>query len=123
MWFHVTKNTNIKHMKFAIPTLNNELTAHFGHCERFAIVETDNSVIINEESVDPPVHQPGVYPKFLADMGVDVIIAGGMGQKAQDLFAQNNIQVHMGVQNGTPASLVQDYFSNQLQTGQNLCDH
>ena len=51
--------------KFAIPTLNEQLTAHFGHCEKFAIVEVENDKVINEEFVTPPVHQPGVYPKFL----------------------------------------------------------
>lgn len=110
-------------MKFAIPTLNGELTAHFGHCEKFAVVNVEDNKIINEEMLTPPVHQPGVYPKFLADQGVNVIIAGGMGQKAQDLFAQNNIEVHMGVQAGSPAELVEQYLSNKLQTGANLCDH
>lgn len=109
--------------KFAIPTLNNQLTAHFGHCEKFAIVDVDDSKVVNEEMLTPPVHQPGVYPKFLADQGVHVIIAGGMGQKAQDLFAQNNIEVHMGVQSGSPKELVEQYMNNELQTGQNLCDH
>ena len=110
-------------MKFAIPTLDNQLTAHFGHCEKFAIVDVEENKVIKEEFVTPPVHQPGVYPKFLADVGVHVIIAGGMGQKAQDLFAQNNIEVYMGVQNGSPSELVEQYLNNQLQTGQNLCDH
>jgi predicted Fe-Mo cluster-binding NifX family protein len=109
--------------KFAIPTLNEKLTAHFGHCEKFAIVDVEEDKVVNEEFIVPPVHQPGVYPKFLADHGVHVIIAGGMGQKAQDLFAMNKIEVHMGVQDGTPSELVMSYLNNQLQTGQNLCDH
>ncbi len=109
--------------KFAIPTLNEKLTAHFGHCEKFAIVDVEEDKVVNEEFIVPPVHQPGVYPKFLADQGVHVIIAGGMGQKAQDLFAMNNIEVHMGVQDGTPSELVMSYLNNKLQTGQNLCDH
>ncbi|MCK5170026.1 MAG: ATPase, partial [Bacteroidales bacterium] len=91
--------------------------------EKFAIVDVEENKVIKEEFVTPPVHQPGVYPKFLADVGVHVIIAGGMGQKAQDLFAQNNIEVYMGVQNGSPSELVEQYLNNQLQTGQNLCDH
>lgn len=110
-------------MRFAIPTFNRELTAHFGHCNSFAIINTENEEIVSEEYLDPPVHQPGVYPRFLADHGVDVIIAGGMGQKAQDLFAQNNIRVYMGVRGGKPSELVNDYFKNQLQTGENLCSH
>jgi ATP-binding protein involved in chromosome partitioning len=108
---------------FAIPTLNGQLTQHFGHCEKFAIVETDNNKIVKEELITPPVHQPGVYPKFLADYGVKVIIAGGMGQKAQDLFAQNNIEVHYGVNADSPSNLVKLYLEKELKTGHNLCDH
>lgn len=110
-------------IKIAIPTLNGELTAHFGHCEKFAVVHVEDHKIINEEWLTPPIHQPGVYPRFLADQGVKVIIAGGMGQQAQNLFAQNNIDVYMGVQNGSPKQLVENYLGNQLKTGENLCDH
>jgi len=109
--------------KFAVPTQNGQICAHFGHCEKFAIVETEDNKIVHEEFVEPPIHQPGVYPRFLADLGVSVIIAGGMGQKAQDLFTMNNIQVCMGVTAEAPGKLVEQYLNNELQTGQNLCDH
>ena len=110
-------------MKFAIPLLNSQITPHFGHCQNFAIVETEDGKIINEDTIDPPVHQPGVYPRFLAEHNVNVIIAGGMGQKAQDLFAQNNIEVNLGVAAGTAIELVENYLNNNLKTGGNLCDH
>jgi len=110
-------------MKIAIPTRNQQLTAHFGHCEQFAIVHIDGTTIKEVEYIAPPVHEPGVYPKFLADMGVEVIVAGGMGQKAQDLFAENNIKVFIGVNADTPSKLAQQYLSQQLESGQNLCDH
>lgn len=110
-------------MKIAIPTLNNQLTAHFGHCERFAIVHVEDNKVVKEEYIDPPVHQPGVYPRFLADQGVKVIIAGGIGQRAIDLFNQNDIVVFMGVPVGDPKTLVEDYLNQKLSTGQNLCDH
>ncbi|MCK4662527.1 MAG: NifB/NifX family molybdenum-iron cluster-binding protein [Bacteroidales bacterium] len=112
-----------KKMKFAIPILNGQLTPHFGHCEKFAILETENNKVIKEDFVTPPIHQPGVYPKFLADHGVNIIIAGGMGQKAQNLFTQNNIEVCVGVNAETPDKLVEQYLSGFLKTGQNLCDH
>jgi len=110
-------------IKFAVPTFNGQLTAHFGHCEKFAIIETQDGNIINENFVTPPVHQPGVYPEFLASQGVKIIIAGGMGQKAQNLFTQNNIEVYVGVNAETPKKLVEQYLKDKLQTGQNLCDH
>ena len=108
---------------FAVPTTNGELTQHFGHCEKFAIIETEDNKIEKEDFVIPPLHQPGVYPKYLADRGVNVIIAGGMGQKAQELFAMNNIEVFVGIQSDSPKNLVQYYLDKQLQSGDNLCDH
>lgn len=110
-------------MKFAVPTVGNELTAHFGHCEKFAVIDTENNTVMKEEYVTPPVHQPGVYPRFLAGLGVDVIIAGGMGQKARDLFADNNIKVCVGVESGKPKDLVVNYLKDALESGSNLCDH
>lgn len=110
-------------MKIAIPTQNQRLTAHFGHCENFAIVDVKDQTIERVEFIDPPVHQPGAYPKFLADLGVDMIIAGGMGQKAQSLFSQNEIEFAIGVEGGSPRELVQDYLANRLNSGENLCDH
>jgi len=112
-----------KNRKFAIPTVNNTLTAHFGHCEKFTIVETEDDSIISVNYLSPPVHQPGTYPRFLAEQGVHTIIAGGMGIKAQDLFAENNIEVYIGVASDSPQGLVEQYLKNELQTGENLCDH
>ncbi len=108
---------------FAIPTIEEKLCAHFGHCETFAIVETEDQKIINVEYHTPPVHQPGTYPRFLAGKGVSTIISGGMGVKAQDIFAENNIEVFMGVNSENPEQLVKQYLRDQLVGGENLCDH
>lgn len=108
---------------FAVPTIDKKLCAHFGHCEKFAIIETDDQNILNINYLTPPVHQPGTYPKFLADKGASTIISGGMGIKAQQLFAQNNIEVFIGIDSEDPETLVEKYLNEQLKSGDNLCDH
>lgn len=108
---------------FAVPTENGKLCEHFGHCEKFAVIEVDNDTIIRNEFVTPPAHEPGLYPKFLADMGVTTIIAGGMGQKAQNLFAQNNIEVFTGIDYREPDKLVVDYLQRKLVSSKNPCGH
>lgn len=108
---------------FAIPTIEKQLCAHFGHCDQFAIVETEQQKIKNIEYHTPPVHQPGTYPRFLAEKGVSTIISGGMGGKAQDIFAENNIEVFMGIKSEDPVTLVEQYLNDQLKSGENLCDH
>ena len=108
---------------FAIPTIDGNLCAHFGHCEKFAVVETEDQKILNIKFFNPPVHQPGTYPRFLAGLGVSTIITGGMGMKAQELFTQNNIEVFMGINSENPVKLVEQYLGNQLESGENMCDH
>ena len=111
-------------MKIAIPLVNGRLSAHFGHCEQFAIVETgDGNEIENTTLLTPPAHEPGVLPAWLAEQGAGLIIAGGMGRRAQDLFRQNNIEVVVGAPDAEPEALVGDYLAGRLQCGQNICDH
>jgi hypothetical protein len=52
-------------MKFAIPIADGKLTAHFGHCKEFAMVEVEEKQILNTEMLDPPPHEPGVLPRWL----------------------------------------------------------
>jgi len=108
---------------FAIPTINEKLCVHFGHCEKFAIVETEDRNIVSVEYYNTPEHQPGTYPRFLAGKDVSTIIAGGIGMKAQELFAQNNIEVITGINSDDPEKLVEQYLNDQLKNCVNLCDH
>jgi len=112
-------------MKIAIPLANGRLAMHFGHCERFALVEVDpaEKKIIHREDIDAPPHQPGLLPPWLAKRGATMIIAGGMGQRALGLFAQQGIQVVVGASAETPERLVSDYLAGTLQAGENVCDH
>lgn len=107
----------------AIPTVNKQLCAHFGHCEQFAIVETIDNKISKVDYVNPPEHQPGTYPRFLANLGVSTIVAGGIGVKAQDIFKMNNIDVVIGINADTPENIVDLYLKQQLTAGDNMCDH
>jgi predicted Fe-Mo cluster-binding NifX family protein len=110
-------------MKIAIPIAEGRLTAHFGHAAEFAIVHVENNEIKNKELLTPPPHEPGVLPRWLHELGVSVIIAGGMGQKALALFGENGIQVVTGALSLTPEELVDQYLTNTLVTGENVCDH
>ena len=112
-------------MKIAIPTANGLLAMHFGHCETFTILsaDTENKTINAEESASAPPHEPGVLPRWLADQGVDLVIAGGMGNRAQELFRAQDIGVIIGAPAQKPAELVQAYLMGELKPGTNLCDH
>jgi predicted Fe-Mo cluster-binding NifX family protein len=112
-------------MRFAIPLAAGRLCAHFGHCERFALIDADadGKTIIRTEEIDAPEHQPGLLPRWLADRGTNIVVAGGMGPRAQDLFTERGIEVVIGAPSEEPEGLVQAYLEGTLQTGENVCDH
>lgn len=111
-------------MKIAIPTVEGKLALHFGHCRVFTIIETDDQGnIVSAADEVPPAHQPGVLPAWLSEAGADVIIAGGMGQRAQQLFAGYGIEVVTGAQAADPQDIAKQYIDGVLETGGNICDH
>lgn len=112
-------------MKIAIPLAEGKLTMHFGHCASFALMDVnpEDKNIIGRNDVVPPPHEPGLLPRWLAEQGVNMIIAGGMGQRAQGLFAERDIRVFVGASSDTPEALVGQYLSGTLQSGVNACDH
>lgn len=112
-------------MKIAIPTAEGRLCMHFGHCQQFALVDVDEADdnAMTTEFVTPPPHEPGLLPRWLHEKGADLIIAGGMGQRAQQLFIQNGVKVLVGAPSETPEQLATAYLAGTLQSGTNACDH
>lgn len=112
-------------MKIAIPVADGKLSMHFGHCASFALVDVDEKAkkILKREDLEAPPHEPGLLPRWLAERGANLIIAGGMGQRAQALFCQHGIDVIVGAPAETPETLVAAWLAGTLQSGENACDH
>jgi predicted Fe-Mo cluster-binding NifX family protein len=112
-------------LKVAVPLAEGRLTNHFGHCASFAVLVADKAAgkAQSREDIVPPPHEPGLLPRWLGEMGVNLIIAGGMGSRARDLFNERGITVVTGAPCLTPEELVAQYLGGTLQTGENGCDH
>jgi len=112
-------------MRIAIPMVNGRLSPHFGHCEEFALIDADpeSKTIKSTQTVTAPPHEPGLLPRWLAEKGAEMIIAGGMGGRAQGLFEQQSIAVVVGAPSDTPETIVSAYLDGSLRTGENVCDH
>jgi ATP-binding protein involved in chromosome partitioning len=112
-------------MRIAIPVAGGVLCPHFGHCEQFVLVDVDAEArtVSGTRSLEPPPHEPGLLPRWLKGQGADVIIAGGMGVRAQNLFAENGVRVVTGAAAEPPERLVADFLAGSLVTGPNACDH
>ena len=112
-------------MRIAIPVSNGLMDPHFGHCRQFAFIDVQqgNTTLINSELVDAPPHQPGLLPGWLADQGVNTVLAGGLGGRAMTLLAECGIEVVVGVPVLAPDTLARLYMAGEIGAGANACDH
>lgn len=107
-------------MKIAIAKDHNNVSGHFGHCEGFQVYDIEGQSVVGSTFLANPGHQPGVLPKFLSDHDVNVIIAGGMGAKAQQLFQANNIEVVVGV-SGLVETTIMHYLEGGVTSTNSVC--
>ncbi|QYE96449.1 NifB/NifX family molybdenum-iron cluster-binding protein [Paraclostridium sordellii] len=107
-------------MKIAVACERNIVSEHFGHCEGFDIYEVENKNILKKEYIQNPGHRPGYLPVFLKELNVDIIISGGMGSTAQELFGQNNIEVIVGTL-GLSDEVVQKYINGEITSTGSIC--
>ena len=110
-------------MKIAIPLVSGKLSSHFGHCDQFGIYEIEENKIVSTKMENPPGHEPGALPKWLKENGVTLVLAGGMGSRAQNLFESFGIHVSIGVPSWEPEEIVKAYLEDKLPQGNNICDH
>ncbi len=110
-------------MKIAVASDKGNVSAHFGFCEGFAVYDVADGKIAHREFVKNPGHKPGFLPVFLHEMGVNVIVSGGMGGGAVDIFNEKGIEVVLGV-SGTADGIVNEYIKGKLEaTGTACVDH
>ncbi|MGB9765748.1 MAG: NifB/NifX family molybdenum-iron cluster-binding protein [Candidatus Saccharicenans sp.] len=109
-------------MRIAISTDNGYVSAHFGRCSSYTIVEIEGDKVVKQEEISNPGHSPGFLPRFLAEKGVNLLITGGIGQRAKDFFNQFKIEVISGVQ-GPVDEVIGQFRRHELQPGEELCEH
>ncbi len=109
-------------MKVAVATERGRVAPHFGHCPQYTIAEIQQGNVVEREVIDNPGHQPGFLPGYLAQKGVDLVVAGGMGQRARDLFQQQGIATVVGVEGAVEAALGR-CAAGDLRDEGNYCAH
>jgi predicted Fe-Mo cluster-binding NifX family protein len=109
-------------MRFAIAVDGDQVSAHFGRCERYELVDLRDGQGADRRSLANPGHAPGELPPYLRHAGVDCIVAGGMGPRAVGLFESLGIGVIVGV-TGPVEDAVRALVEGRLEGGDSLCDH
>jgi len=107
-------------MKIAISTDAGFVSAHFGRCPSFTIVEIEEGKVLKVEEINNPGHQPAFLPNFLAERGVKYIICGGMGNRARMLFAEKKIIPVIGV-TGKIEEVIEKFTQGKLESGESFC--
>lgn len=112
-------------MRIAIPVSAGQLDPHFGHCRYFSLIDVDPSdkAILDTAVVAAPPHEPGVLPAWLADQGTNLVLAGGLGSRAIQLFRDQGIEVIVGAPEADPLSLAESWLAGDIGEGTNACDH
>lgn len=108
-------------MKIAISTDNGNVSEHFGRCPQFTIADIEDGKVTKKEVIENPGHDSvGSLPKFFHDMGVNVMIAGGAGFRAQEFFRQYNIELIVGI-SGKLDDVIKKYAEGKLEGGAGMC--
>jgi len=108
--------------RIAISTEQDQVSPHFGRCPSYTMVDFENENVISREIIGNPGHEPGFLPQFLHQEGVNAIVAGGMGPRAQDLFRAVGIDVYLGVE-GSVDAVIEQLRKGTLVVGESACSH
>jgi predicted Fe-Mo cluster-binding NifX family protein len=104
--------------------LDGRVAGHFGRCRAYVVVEAVGDEIRGSRVVPNPhveTHQPGEVPRFIQGLGVDAILAGGMGPRAVSMFSQFGIDVATGFA-GRVRDVVSGYLRGEV-SGTVPCGH
>jgi predicted Fe-Mo cluster-binding NifX family protein len=97
----------------AVATEGDHVAGHFGRCEVYTVAQVESGALKSQSRLTSPGHSPGFLPGYLAEHGVQCVIAGGMGPRAVNLFAEKGIDVMIGVQ-GPIDRVLHDYAEGAL---------
>ena len=99
--------------------LESVLSYHFGHCPYYVIVDVEGNEVKNVRSIPNPMadeHNPGDLPAFMKEQGINIIITGGMGPKAQQYFEDYGIKPVTGTY-GRVKDVLEEYLHGKVSYG------
>lgn len=95
--------------------LYGDVSENFGRCPYYVLAEVEDNTVLGSRVVDNPFyykHESGMVPLFVGSMGVDAIIAGGMGPRAIEVFKGYGIDVATGV-TGNIGKAIETYLRGE----------
>jgi len=113
-------------LKIAMPVVDGRLLEHFGEATHFEFVEANRQsrAIGGSQTVEAPPHEPGSFPAWLREQGVQVLIVGrnGIGQRALDNLVHHGIEVCTGRSGESVPALVAECLHGLLPQTRQGCN-
>ena len=111
--------------RIAVPVDGDQLCPHFGGAPAVAFIDADplTRVIASRRDLPTPPHQPGVLPRWVHEQGAEVVIAGGIGERAVVMLADAGIRVVQGAPVAPVAELVRSWLDGRLASRPTTCSH
>lgn len=111
-------------MKIALPTRQNIIDSHFGHCEYYTIFTVDENTkeIVNEEILESPAGCgcKSNIAKTLSEMDIKLMLAGNMGEGAVRVLNNSGIEVLRGC-TGDVKMVAKNWLNGTLTDSGDLC--
>ena len=111
-------------MKVAVPTRDNMIDDHFGHCDHYTLFTIEQGEVIERTTLPSPQGcgcKSNIAP-ILHEMGVEVMLAGNMGEGARNVLGRNSIAVVRGC-SGSTDELVEAYLRGEVKDNGEGCHH
>lgn len=112
-------------MKIALPSRQNQIDNHFGHCEYYTIitVDKDKKEIISQEMLESPAGCgcKSNIAQTLSAIGVSVMLAGNMGQGAVNVLKNSGIEVIRGC-SGDVKTVAENWIQGNVADSGDSCE-
>lgn len=110
--------------RVAIPTRDGRVDDHFGHCAYYTIYSIEDKKIVATETMPSP-EGCGCKSGVAADLqkaGVEMMLAGNMGDGAKNKLESHNIKVIRGC-SGDIETVIGAYLQGVVFDSGNACSH
>ena len=112
-------------MRIAIPLRDGVLSGHFGGSTFVALFNVDPAThtVIARQDLPAPPHKPGVLPVWIKAQGAELVITGGIGERALTILAHHHIGVVAGASPQPPEEAVVAWMKGELSANPQPCQH
>lgn len=108
--------------RVAIPIKNNELSEYFGRCNYYEVFEIDGKVVKHQKYELPEVTRIVDLPVWLKSKGITDVIAYKVNKDIISLFAENKVNLFIGIKQNTTQTIINDYLNGNLESDKNIIE-